>query len=289
MSGDPQTNFTQRIAGFARLAHFGDMLLAFGGAALSARLAGGGSFLAVARGAAAIALVVGGAFANDEWLRRAEYAATRPFNPLAQQFVKEGEAKWFSVMLLALGVALAVTLGWRSGVAAFALGAVLLSCNYFLMGLPGGANGRAAFAAGLPLAFGAAGLGGAWGPIVAPAVGAALVAGGASLFVDVENAEATASVGRRSPGRLAGGKLALVLGGIAAVAGVACFGWPFRPGVYAPAYWTALAAAAALMVIYMVLNLRRAEPDASFAGSTARLFKILLAAALAARFVDTVL
>jgi len=289
MSGDLQANFTQRLTGFARLAHAGDMALALGGAALSARLVGGGSFPAVVRGAAAVALVVGGALANDEWLRRGEYAAARPFNPLAQRFVKEGEAKWFSIVLLILGVALAATLGWRPAVAAFAVGAVLLSCNYFLVGLPTGANGRAAFAAGLPLAFGAAGLGGAWGPIAAPALGAALVAVGASLYGDVENAEAAVFVGRWTPGRIAGGKLALALGGVAAVAGVACFAWPFQKGAYAPACWTALAAAAALMVIYTFLNLRRAETDASFAGSTARLFKILLGAALAARFVDTVL
>lgn len=289
MNADLQANFMQRFTGFARVAHIGDMALAFAGGALSARLVGLTSFATTIRGAAAAALVVGGALANDEWLRRQEYAKARPFNPLAQMFVKEGEARWFSIILLILGVALASTLGWRPGVAAFALGALLLSSNYFLVGLPLGANGRAALVAGLPVLFGAAGLGGGWGAVAAAAAGAALVGLGASLFAEVEGAEASAFVGRWTFGGIAGGKPALVLGGAAGVLGVACLAWPFRLGAYAPACWTALAAAAALMIIYTFLNMRRAEADASFAGSTARLFKILLAAALGARFVDTIL
>ncbi len=244
---------------------------------MAIRLAGGGALPAAAvRAAVAVATVIAGAAVYSDWFHRRRLVFYRPRGPLATGVVRAGEARWFGVGLLAVGLALAASLGSRPLAAALAVAAVMLSLNLFLEAVYLGRNAVTAASAVLPLGYGwflSSAVSGE--KVVFAAVAAALMALSASVFADVHLAEADEVTGRRTLAALAGRWPILIAGGLAVGAGAVLFA-PYLFGAYSRRYVAIVGAVAALMVFYSLLNVRRAAPDPVFAGSTARMVKFLI-------------
>jgi 4-hydroxybenzoate polyprenyltransferase len=258
-----------------RLMRPADWGLAFAGAALGARLAGGPVHVSVTLGASAIAAVIAGAFVNGDWLHRATRLLAKPHNPLAQGLVRPAEAKWLGFALLGLGLAAASLLGFRPFAAAFFTAALLLLFNYFLDRVFFARNVAAAAVVVLPVVYGWLWAGAAGDPPVVPAAAAALMAVAASVFRDVESWQADEMVGRKTLAA-SGDRLPVIVAGVAAASAAAIALTPYWLQAYSRRYLALVAAVGGLMVFYTVLNLRRPTPDPLFAASTARMLKFLI-------------
>jgi 4-hydroxybenzoate polyprenyltransferase len=252
-----------------------DWGVAFAGAGLGARLAGGLWRGNVALGAAAVATVIAGAFVSGDWFHRRTRVLVSPGNPIARGLVRPGEAKWLGYILLAAGLAAAAYLGLRPFAAAFFTAAIVLLINYFFDKAYFARNILAASVVVLPVFCGWFGRdGAAASPVVAAAVGG-LVAVSASIFRDVENRRGDEVVGRRTIAA-GGGRLPVLVAGAFALAATAISIVPYVVGEYSRRYITLAAAVGGLMIFYTILNLRRPEPDPLLAGSTARMMKFLI-------------
>ncbi len=261
--------------GFFRLVRPADWGVAFAGAGLGARLAGGPGRGNVALGAAAVATVIAGAFVNGDWFHRRTRVLVSPGNPIARGLVRPGEAKWLGYILLGAGLAAAAYLGPRPFAAAFLTAAIVLLLDYFFDEAYFARNILAASVVALPVCYGWFGLdGGAGSPVVAAAVGG-LVAISASIFRDVENRRGDEVAGRKTIAA-GGGRLPVAVAGGFALAATAVSFIPYFVGGYSRRYLTLVAAVGGLMAFYTVLNLRRREPDPLLAGSTARMMKFLI-------------
>lgn len=252
-----------------------DWGLAFAGAALGARLAGGPVHVSVTLGASAIAAVIAGAFVNGDWLHRASRLLAQPRNPLAQGLVRPAEAKWLGFALLVAGLAATSLLGFRPFAAAFFTAALLLLFNYFLDRVFFARNFIAVAVVVLPLVYGWLWGGAAGDPPVVPAAAAALMAVAASVFRDVESRRADEMVGRKTLAA-SGSRLPVIVAGVAAAAATAIALTPYWLLGYSRRYLALVGAVGGLMIFYTVLNLRRPTPDTLFAASTARMFKFLI-------------
>ncbi len=261
--------------GFFRLVRPADWGVAFAGASLGARLAGGAFRAGAVLGAAAVATVIAGAFVNGDWYHRRTRLLASPGNPIARGLVRPGEAKWLGFILLAAGLAASAYLGLRPFAAALFTAAIVLLFNYFFDKAYFARNVLAGAVVALPVCFGWFALGGASDPpVVAAAVGG-LVALSASVFRDVENKQGDEVVGRRTIAS-AGGRFPVWVAGAFALAATALAVAPYAVGEYSRRYLTVASAVGGLMIFYSILNLRRAEPDPLLAGSTARMFKFLI-------------
>lgn len=262
------------VLGFIRLLRPADWGVAFVGAGLGARLAGGAFRSGTALAAAAVATVIAGAFVNGDWFHRRTRVLASPGNPIARGLVRPGEAKWLGVILLAAGLAAAAYLGLRTFAATFLTAAIVLLFNYFFDKAYFARNLVAAGVVVLPVFCGWFGSGGGDLPVVAAAAGG-LIALAASVFRDVENRDADEMVGRKTVAA-AGGRLPVWMAGAFALAATAVAPVPYWLGEYSRLYLTFTAAVGGLMIFYAILNLRRPEPDPLLAGSTARMFKFLI-------------
>jgi 4-hydroxybenzoate polyprenyltransferase len=261
--------------GFLRLVRPADWGVAFAGAGLGARLAGGAFRFGSALAAAAVATVIVGAFVNGDWFHRRTRVLASPGNPIARGLVRPGEAKWLGFILLAAGLAAAAYLGLRTFAATFLTAAIVLLFNYFFDKTYFARNVIAAAVVALPVFCGWFGFGGSEDlPVVAAAVGG-LIALSASVFRDVENHDGDEVVGRKTVAT-AGGRPPVWVAGAFALAATAIAIVPYWVGEYFRRYLTFTAAVGGLMIFYTILNLRRPEPDPLLAGSTARMFKFLI-------------
>jgi 4-hydroxybenzoate polyprenyltransferase len=268
---DPNT----AALGFLRLVRPADWIVAFAGAGLGARFAGGSFRSGAALAAAAFATVIAGAFVNGDWYHRRTRVLASPGNPIARGLVRPGEAKWLGIILLAAGLAAAAYLGLRTFAAAFLTAAIVLLFNYFFDKTYFARNVVGASVVALPVFCGWFVFGGAADPpVVAAAVGG-LVALSATVFRDVENHDADEVVGRKTIAA-SGGRFPVWVAGAFAFAATAIAVVPYTVGEYSRRYLTLSAAVGGLMIFYTILNLRRADPDPLLAGSTARMFKFLI-------------
>lgn len=258
-----------------RLMRPADWGLAFAGAALGARLAGGPVHVSVTLGASAIAAVIAGTFVNGDWLHRATRLLAQPRNPLALGLVRPAEAKWLGFALLGVGLAAASLLGFRPFAAAFFTAALLLLFNYFLDRVFFARNVAAVAVAVLPVVYGWLWAGAATEAPVVPAAAAALIALAASVFRDVESRQADEMVGRKTLAA-SGGRLPVVVAGVAAASAATIALTPYWLLGYSRRYLALAAAVGGVMTFYTILNLRRPKPDPLFAASTARMFKFLI-------------
>ncbi|NIT34888.1 MAG: hypothetical protein GTN49_00050 [candidate division Zixibacteria bacterium] len=260
---------------FLRLTRPADWGLAFAGAVLGARLAGGPPRGTIAFGAAAVATVIAGTFVNGDWFHRRSRVLANPSNPIARGLVRPDEAKWLGFVLLAAGLAAAAFFGFRPFAAALFTAAFVLLINYFFDKSYFARNVLAAAVVAFPVCYGWLWFAGAAGrAMVAAAVGG-LIALAASIFRDVENQRADELVGRRTIAA-GGGRLPVAVAGAFALAAVAVSVISYRLEEYSRRYLTLVAAVGALVLIYTVLNLWRREPDPLLAGSTARMMKFLI-------------
>jgi len=276
MAAPPGRNYGVAGSALLTLAQPADWAIAFAGVALVARLLTGRQLPEAARGAAALATALAGTYVAGTWLHRDARVLARPHDPLAQRHVSTREVKWWSVILLVGGIALAATLGLRAAAAAALAAAVMLSHPFFLERVFLARNVYAAAAAVLPLGFAWAweGKGGA-AALLLPAAVAALMAAAASFFADAETAHADDVIGARTVARR-GGRAPILLGGGFVVLAAAVAGGGWFAGGRSRFYLVSAAAVSLVMVFYTVLNLRRREPDPSLAGSTARMIKFLV-------------
>lgn len=258
-----------------RLMRPADWGLAFAGAAVGARWGGGPVHVSVTLGASAIAAVIAGAFVHGDWLHRATRLLAHPRNPLAVGLVRPVEAKWLGLALLVVGLAAASLLGFRPFAAAFFTAALLLLFNYFLDRVFFARNVAAAAVAVLPVVFGWLWAGAATDAPVVPAAVAGLIALAASVFRDVESRQADEMVRRRTLAA-SGGRLPVVVAGVAAASAAAIALAPYWLQGYSRRYLALVAAVGGLIIFYTTLNLRRPVPDPLFAGSTARMLKFLI-------------
>ncbi len=260
---------------FLRLMRPADWGLAFAGALLGARLAGGSPRGTITFGAVAVATVIAGTFVNGDWFHRRSRVLANPSNPIARGLVRPGEAKWLGFILLAAGLAAAAVLGFRPLAAALFTAAFVLLINYFFDKSYFARNVLAAAVVAFPVFYGSLWFGGAAGRAMVAAVVGGLIALAASIFRDVESRRADELVGRRTIAA-GGGRFPVVVAGAFALAAVAVSVIFYRLEEYSRRHLAFVAAVGGLVVIYTILNLRRREPDPLLAGSTARLMKFLI-------------
>ncbi len=288
MSSDKERDYEAAAAGFVSLARPADWALSFAGAVLAARLAGSRDWHLVSRGAAAVATIIAGTYVHGAWLRKEVTVLARPRGPLARGVVRAREAKWLGIILVVGGIAVAATLGLRSLAAAALTAAVMLSYPYFFSKAFLARNLFATAAVVLPVLYGWFWVAGGFAAPVFPAAVAALMAAAASFFTDVEEVHADGIVGLRTPARY-GPQTAITWGGGMAAAAAAVAAWAYGAEGRSYFYLAVVAAVTGLMLLYMLLNLRRREPDPSLAGSTARMIKFLIFVVLAGFYVDTLM